>query len=267
MPPKKQALIDISESWTLLPENSDELTQIDLHLEKLVVLGRNEVTNEDKKLSRRQIEVKLTKDQNNKQSVVVKRVGSKPTTYTKKNEEGILESEVTLGNGDSFSLLGNKYVYKIQQHLVEEKKIEVKKQNVLKDGEQEKKKPQIQLENEDDDDIPLIENGNKRKIEKVVGVNHQVEKKKKEKLDAHEEISIDQIGRKKSPNKLKKQQEKEEKEKQEQMKRIEEADLLLALKLQPRQCVLCLEERDIDFFQNLKMCNHEFCRLPQWLFC
>jgi len=42
-------------------------------------------------------------------------------------------------------------------------------------------------------------------------------------------------------------------------KNLEEIDRKLALSLQPRECTLCLDEIEIDFFQALD-CGHEFCR-------
>lgn len=40
----------------------------------------------------------------------------------------------------------------------------------------------------------------------------------------------------------------------------EEQDYELAQLLQPRECTICLEEQDLDFFHTLETCQHIFCR-------
>jgi len=42
--------------------------------------------------------------------------------------------------------------------------------------------------------------------------------------------------------------------------RQEKLDYDLAVTLQPRECTICLEERDADFFHTLSSCQHSFCR-------
>ncbi len=49
-------------------------------------------------------------------------------------------------------------------------------------------------------------------------------------------------------------------EEQKQPQELQDPDYLLALSLQPRECTICLEERDADFFHTLPQCQHSFCR-------
>lgn len=46
----------------------------------------------------------------------------------------------------------------------------------------------------------------------------------------------------------------------EEERKQEELDYQMALKLQPRECKLCLETKEFDQFQPLVSCEHSFCR-------
>jgi hypothetical protein len=232
MPPKKlQSLIEDYE-FLLSPVDDPQQKSILIKGIGKHSIGRGNLSVKDPRVSREHCGFEIKVDEKTKSHCVyIYRTGLNPLFVNRQNKINNIDKPFLLEEGDLLSLLpafaDNPHKFNFSTGPSKKRKPETNgNKNIqinLADDEIEdnnaNKKRKIEITLIDDDEEPIL---------------HQ-KPSPKDAIANSKKISMDPI---------------EESEK---------ADHELALKYQPKECTLCLEELDFEFFQSLT-CGHEFCR-------
>jgi hypothetical protein len=243
MPPKKQ-LEKVVQEYEFLLSPVDDPNQLPISMKGIGKhsLGRGNLMVKDSRISREHCGFEIKVDENTKsQSVYIYRKGLNPLFVTRKDKVNSIDDPFLLEEGDELSLLPafvdkpHKFTFSTESSKKRKSETNDDKKNIDKKN-TDKKNIEINLVDEEDEEKA----NKKRKIEiNLIDEDKKIAKPKYGKSKSNEAI----VNSKKISD----------------PSESEKADRELALKYQPKECSLCLEELDFEFFQSL-MCGHEFCR-------
>eukprot|EP01119_Soliformovum_irregulare_P015496 TRINITY_DN4362_c0_g2_i3.p1 TRINITY_DN4362_c0_g2~~TRINITY_DN4362_c0_g2_i3.p1 ORF type:complete len:493 (+),score=104.76 TRINITY_DN4362_c0_g2_i3:122-1480(+) len=202
------------------------------------IVGREMLT--DRRMSRNQAEISLDGGK-----ISLRRLGKNAMCMWRKEQEvgEEIPQDITLflNEGDRVCFLGEDFSYIVRTIMTEDKP-------QLPD-----EKFRDETTDDEGDEIPLHK---KHKLNnKKADAPHAVKDSAIEPSDAppiQEPVIV--------PDDVKAALAKIEEEERQRKLEQDEKDHLLAMAFQPKKCVMCLEDIDIDFFQCLSKCKHEFCR-------
>jgi hypothetical protein len=237
MPPKKQ-LVKVIQVYEFLLSPVDDPNQLPISVKGIGKhpFGRGNLSEKDSRVSRKHCEFEIKVDENTKNQSVFfyKTEGLNPLFVTRGEEVINIVDPFLLEEGDQLSLLPvnivtpHKFIFSTESS----------KKRKTEANNDKKKNIEINLVDDEKEDEKA---NKKRKIEiNLIDDDEDDKRETKYGKSKSKEMVVDS----------KKSNDPSEREK---------ADRELALKFQPKECSLCLEELDFEFFQSL-LCGHEFCR-------